>query len=581
MSERTTVDTTETIDTISFNRRLIATMPGTYALQVITRLIFLLGPIIPGLIAQAVFDTLSGEAPAALGVWGLIALYLAAEAARLGALLAETWVGNTFRYTSGARLRGSILAAILRRPGAQEQPVAPGDAVDRFDNDIMEVTDFPTWLPEIGGEALTALIALGIMLSIDWKITLCAFLPMLAVVGLYRVVWGRMLRYREASRSASGAAAAFLGEALGGIQAIQLADAAPDVAARFSALADARRRAAVRERVAQALIDGVNSQTVTLGTGLFLLLAGQRMAAGSFSVGDFALFVSYLGAVANFPLTLGTFLGDYQQQAVAIRRLAELVRPEPAQALLAPPAAPEPPSIGPLRQGQPLLELRDVTYRYPSSGRGVEGASLSLAAGSITIITGRVGSGKSTLLRAALGLLPRDSGQVLWRGAEADRLAPPQAAYTPQVPRLLSTTLRENVLLGLEQDEGALAQALWQAAVDADVAGFAQGLETQLGPRGVRLSGGQVQRVAAARMLIRRPELLVFDDLSSALDGPTEQALWERLTAEAGRSILAVSHRRAALARADQVVVLRDGRVAAIGTLAQLAGTCEELAHLT
>ena len=112
------------------------------------------------------------------------------------------------------------------------------------------------------------------------------------------------------------------------------------------------------------------------------------------------------------------------------------------------------------------------------------------------------------------------------------------------------------------------------------------GLETIVGPRGVRLSGGQVQRAAAARMFVRTPELLVFDDLSSALDVATELRLWERLfaqTADDGRyqpTYLVVSHRRAALQRADQIIVLKDGRIADVGTLVELRGRCQEIQHL-
>jgi ATP-binding cassette subfamily B protein len=213
------------------------------------------------------------------------------------------------------------------------------------------------------------------------------------------------------------------------------------------------------------------------------------------------------------------------------------------------------------------LDVRGLSVRYPG-GRGIDQIDLSLRCGTLTIVTGRIGAGKTTLLRALLGLIEHDAGVIEWNGIPVAQPAllfvPPQSAYTPQVVHLFSASIRDNMMLGWPVAPHTLDQALEIVDFGTDLATLPDGLDTHVGSGGIRLSGGQAQRVATARMLVRDVSLLVLDDVSSALDAATEQHVWQAIDrlrqARPALAILAVSHRAEALRRADQVIVLDEGR---------------------
>jgi ATP-binding cassette, subfamily B, bacterial len=571
--------------------RLIRYRPGLYALNAALWTLIHLAPLVPGLLAREFFDSLTAGAHVGVGTWAVLALFVGQALARIVLILCGALTDILHRFTMSALLRRNLLQRVLERPGARAVPEAPGAALSRFRDDAEQAEDSISWTLDSIGMAAFAVAACAVLVSVNAQITILVFLPLAGVLAIARAASVRVEQYRTASSQATSRVTGALGEVFGAAQAIQLAGAEDDVLAHVRGLNESRRRLMLHDRLLTQMLDSIYSNTVSLGTGLILLLAASSMREARFTVGDFALFVYYLGHVTDFTQFFGMFLAHYKQTGVAFARMQVLLQGAPPDRLVQggplyltgplppPPAAPPRDPAGLAR-----LEARGLTYHYPESGRGVAGVDLCVERGDFVVITGRIGSGKTTLLRALLGLLPAEAGEIRWNGRPvadpAGFFGPPRTAYTPQIPQLFSASLRENLLLGLPADPAALGRAIYTAAFERDVAGMDAGLDTPIGPKGMRLSGGQVQRAAAARMFVREPDLLVFDDLSSALDVDTERLLWERLFAGAPPACLVVSHRRAALLRATRILVLKDGRLEASGALSTLLATCEEMRRL-
>ena len=543
------------------------------------------------LIQREIFNQLTGNAQVSFGIWELCAILVAIGAVTFVAFIGGVVLHDMNFFNVSALLQRNSFAYIMDMPGHKPLPQSTGEAISRFRDDPDIVAKYMLEFKFFFGQALFTLTALVIMARINVLITFGVFLPIVVVLIIVNLARRRIQQYRRASREATGDVTGFIGEMFGSVEAIKVANSEHRMIEQFDVVNDARRRATLRDTLLTETLGAIFSHVQNIGIGFVLIAAGQAMSRGSFTVGDLALFVFYLGWIQWFAYEVGRVLTQYSQVGVSIDRLLKLMPDaEPETLVTRSPSylfhgLPDVPFVEKSESDRlETLEARGLTYVHPESRRGIRDIDLKLERGTLTVVTGRIGSGKTTLLRVLLGSLPRQAGDVVWNGdvvEEPDRfLVPPRCAYTSQLPRLFSEQLRANILMGLPEERVDLPRSIHSAVLERDVDDFEEGLDTLVGPRGAKLSGGQRLRSAAARMFVRDAELIVLDDLSSGLDVETERTLWERLSERPDTTALVVSHRREVLRRADYIIVLRNGEVEAEGELDDLLQTSEEMQRL-
>jgi ABC-type multidrug transport system fused ATPase/permease subunit len=494
----------------------------------------------------------------------------------LVALLVVSLIGSPALLSVGIRRYPQWWVAVMMRARTRVlhgqtsthrlERTPPGEVVARtMDADRM-ARYVDRWVDFLNGLAIAVITAFVAGTALAGAVLLGVMTASAVASSFGRRVAGRSAAASSAARARFGRS---LVSSLDSIRTVKLAAATPDVHRHLREVDGGRVDAAVREHRVQALLDGVPIVMVQVGvvSAWAILVTGGWGLATALMVAGAVNGFDWFGRVAGSVITEAPGTRAWMRATSRLAGGGDLMELPPGVDLVHG-IAPDPvPAFH-----DPLNELRvsGFTAIHDDGTIGVSDVDLAVTTGELVLLLGQVGSGKSSLLGALAGLVS-STGEVRWNDALLDDhqadLRPGRVAHVAQVPRVLSGTFRGNV--ALDHADREVAPALAAARMGRDVSD-AGGPDALVGHRGVRLSGGQVQRLALARALACDAELLLADDVSSALDATTEVELWTALR-ERGATVIGATSKAAALTQADRVVVLVEGRVVDIGPWERLA----------
>ena len=507
-------------------------------------------------------------------IWRMGAFMLVVSVGQGVCSVAATYLAARSSMSMGRDLRGEVFERVSGFSEREITAFGAGSLITRNTNDVQQVQ----MLVMMGCTMLVTapVMAVGGIImaitrapSLSWLIGVSV--PVLLVaVGL---IVGRMLPLFRSYQDKLDAINRVMREQLTGIRVIRAFVREQAETERFEdANTDIAR---VGERVGQLFVLLFPLVMLVLDVTIVgvIWFGGHQVGDGDVEVGTLIAFMSYL-----MQILMGIVMASFMtimipRAAVCAERISEVLATAPT-ITSSPDAVDTFPAPG-------TAEMRDVTFVYPDAdARVLAEVSFTVQPGTTTAIVGSTASGKSTVVRLLSRLLEASSGQVLIGGTDV-READPEALWAqmglvPQQPFLFAGTVASNLRLGREE---ATDDELWKALEVAQAKDFVSamdgGLEAAIAQGGTNVSGGQRQRLAIARALVRRPDILIFDDSFSALDVSTDARLREAMgPATAGITKVIVAQRVSTITEADQILVLDGGHLVGSGTHTELLATC-------
>ena len=500
---------------------------------------------------------------------GAIALILLALA--IAAYVSSVLLHEVARKVC-ARLRSRYVVRWLRSSMVAHRSVPPGEYAERLNSCLADIDWFIKG--SLGNSLALVLVMAGggaMLFWVSWKLAAVVLVVGPVVVFVLKFVEHEGRRLLRLGRSVSEKMAGLLQGMVLGLDVIKAFNAEQEGLRRFDARQEELLGIQRRESFVSSLVEPL---LIFAGAVTFLVvvfMAGRLVASGSMDLPEFVTFLVYLMFVLPNLRNLGMQLARWRHVKVALDFLDDvehLPEEEDRGSLVAPASG-------------GTVEFRGVCYRHAGRDGGLEDVTFSVAPGEHVGIVGESGTGKSTLFALLLRFYEPQSGVILVGGRDISACSLASArrlfSYVPQDIVLFEGTLRDNLLFGVPQaSDGEIAEAVSAAQLRPFLDALPQGLDTQAGDRGLRLSAGQRQRLAIARALLRKSPFVLLDEATSALDPKTEKSLGVALREVLkDRTVFVVAHRLAALAGLPRIIFLQDGGVADEGTHEELLARCE------
>ncbi len=443
-----------------------------------------------------------------------------------------------------------------KRSGSLSRTVERGSRAVDFLLRILAFNLVPT--------GLELILAAGVLAGFyDWRFGAIA----LAVVLIYTVVTFAIsnwrIEHRRTMNTADTAAAGLAVDSLLNYETVKSFGAEQRAAAGYDQALGVYNAAALKANTSLALLNGIQVLIMNVGLGVMAVLAGFEAAAGRMGPGDVTAAVLIMISLYGPLNILGFAYREIRQSFIDMEEMLKITRQSPQVADA--PGAPDLPPPVDARGGS--IAFESVSVRHDARANGLEDVSFVAPPGTTTALVGPSGSGKSTIVKIALRLLDPQVGRVLIDDQDLRDVTQASlrraVALVPQDVALFNDTLRTNIAFARpDADEAAIWAAVEAAELGVFIRALPDGMETKVGERGLKLSGGERQRVGIARALLADPCILILDEATSALDSRTEAAIQKTLRrAKAGRTTLVVAHRLSTIADADQILVLKAGRI--------------------